>query len=124
MAAKLMVWTYHQKTGELLHDGTFEGTGYSGHAEGRNNPEAETVKNTGPIPKGRYRIGGPYKHPHLGPCVMNLDAEESTNTHGRSAFRIHGDNKNHDASEGCVILGPAIRREIAASGDNVLEVLS
>lgn len=117
------MWSYDQSSGELRHNGAFEGTGYSGTGIGRNRPEAQRIPNTGPIPQGRYKIGQAYKHDHLGPCVMNLDPEPDTETFGRSAFRIHGDNARHDASEGCIILGPAIRKEIAASGDRELEVL-
>lgn len=118
------MWTYNQKTGELLHDGKFEGTGYSGMGGGRNNPDAQPIPSSGPIPQGTYKIGPPYSDAHLGPVVMHLDPDEDTNTFGRSLFRIHGDNARHDASHGCVILGPAIRREIAASGDNIMEVLA
>lgn len=117
------MWQYSQHTGELTVAGVFEGTGYSGHGLGRNNPEAQELPNTGPIPQGRYQIGSAYEHPHLGPCVMNLDPINGTNTFGRSAFRIHGDNARHDASQGCVILGPSIRRLIAASPDRELLVI-
>lgn len=117
------MWTYRQHDGELLHDGQFEGTGYSGTGIGRNRPEAEKIEATGPIPCGRYRINPAYQHPHLGPCVMNLDPEPGTDTFGRSLFRIHGDNARHDASHGCIILGPAIRHEIAASIDRELTVI-
>lgn len=118
------MWTYHQSSGELLHDGAFEGTGYSGTDIGRNSPGAQRIPNTGPIPQGHYIIGAAYDDPHLGPCVMHLDAEPETETFGRSEFRIHGNNKADDASHGCVILGPAIRRLIAASDDRELEVLT
>ena len=114
--------TYSQATGELLHDGAFEGTGYSGHGQGRNNPQAEDLASIGPIPRGLYHIGRAYDDPHLGPCVMQLDPI-GHNARGRSAFRIHGDSKNHDASQGCVILGPSIRHEIAASLDRELTVI-
>lgn len=117
------MWTYHQKSGDLYHDGAWQGIGYSGRVSGRNCPEAQGIPNVGPIPRGHYRIGTAYDHPHLGPCVMNLDAEPGTNTFGRSAFRCHGDNKSHDASEGCIILGPAIRHAIRDSGDHELEVV-
>lgn len=118
------MWTYSQHSGELTHNGAFEGTGYSGHGLGRNKTEAQAIPNIGPTPQGMYRIGPAYDHPHLGPCVMNLDAELGTNTFGRDLFRIHGDNARHDASEGCIIIGPAIRRHIAASGDHELEVIA
>lgn len=116
------MWEYHQGTGTLLHNGKFEGTGYSGTGIGRNHPDAQKIAHTGPTPQGAYRIGPAYDHPHLGPCVMNIDAEPNTETFGRSLFRIHGDNARHDASEGCIILGPTLRHLIADSGDSELLV--
>jgi hypothetical protein len=53
---------------------------------------------------------------------MNLDPESGTEPFGRSLFRIHGDNASHDASHGCIILGPLVRRRIAESGDTELTV--
>ncbi len=116
------MWTYRQSDGELLHNGEFVGTGYSGRADGRNNPDMEAVPNEGPIPRGRYRIDGARFSEHLGPIVMNLDPV-AHDACGRSEFRIHGDSANHDASHGCVILGPSIRRLIADSPDRALEVI-
>ncbi len=118
-----MTWSYDQSSGELRHNGSFEGTGYSGTGIGRNSPDAQAIHNTGPIPQGRYHIDPKYDHPHLGPCVMNLEPLAGTITFGRSLFRIHGDNARHDASEGCIILGPLLRAAIANSGDHDLEVL-
>ena len=48
---------------------------------------------------------------------MRLLPAPGTNTHGRSGFLIHGDNvmKDKSASEGCIILGPKIRQQIADS---------
>lgn len=117
------MWSYDQSSGELRHDGEFEGTGYSGAGASRNMASAQDIPSVGPTPQGRFKISKAYDHPHLGPCVMNLDPEPGTETFGRSLFRIHGDNARHDASHGCIILGPAIRRLIARSGDNELEVL-
>ena len=117
------MWSYDQSSGELRHDGAFEGTGYSGTGEGRNNPAMQAVQMVGPVPQGKYKIGDVYDHPHLGPCVMALEPLPETNTFGRSLFRIHGDNNRHDASHGCIILGPAIRRLISRSADHELEVL-
>ncbi len=121
-----MTWQYKQSTGELTQDGVFEGTGYSGASVGRNNPDEQSIPDVGPIPQGRYAIGPAYDDiGKLGPCVMALDAiVPPTNTFGRSLFRIHGDNVNHDASHGCIILGPAIRRVIASSADRILVVIS
>lgn len=117
-----MTWEYHQRTGTLLHDGVFQGSGYSGKDYGRNNPVMQDQRGYGPIPQGRYRIGPAYDDPHLGPCVMHLDPELGTETFGRDLFRIHGDNARHDASHGCVIIGPTLRRLVAGSGDHELLV--
>ncbi len=48
---------------------------------------------------------------------MRLTPAPGTDTFGRSAFLIHGDNakKDKSASEGCIILGPALRQQIAES---------
>ena len=117
------MWTYSIQTGCMSHDGLRIGSGYSGRDDGRNNPKFAAVQNVGPIPPGKYTIGPEYNHPHLGPCVMNLEPLKGTNTFGRSLFRIHGDNSQHDASHGCIVIGPACRRAIAASPDKVLEVV-
>lgn len=117
------MWTYRQSDGQLTHDGAFQGYGYSGTGDGRNNPDMQSVPNVGPIPKGTYIIGLWYDDPHLGPCVMHLDPIPDTNTFGRTAFRIHGDNKAHDASHGCIILGPDLRHLIAKSEDRELMVV-
>jgi hypothetical protein len=118
------MWTYRQKDGEFLHDGYFIGTGYSGTGEGRNNPDYESVRNIGPIPRGQYTIGACHDEiPGLGPCVFALIPTPSTNEFGRTDFYIHGDNMRHDASHGCIILGPTIRRQIEGSGDRDLTVI-
>lgn len=116
------MWSYRIESGAVFDNGAKVGVGYSGHADGRNNPKMVAVPMIGPIPPGKYRIGPAYNHDHLGPCTMNLDPLPGTNTFGRSLFRIHGNNAQNDASHGCVILGPDIRRNINASNDRVLEV--
>lgn len=120
------MWTYQQSTGVMSRDGVREGVGYSGAGrtatEGRNNPAMEAVQAKGPIPRGRWQIGAPYDHPHLGPLTMNL-APVDHDAHGRSAFRIHGDNAADDASHGCIIMARPIRDLIVGSGDRSLEVI-
>ena len=117
-----MTWIYRSSDGELNRDGEFTGTGYSGMGECRNRPDKEHIPMMGPIPKGRYEIGSARFSERLGPIVMNLTPIGHEACH-RSLFRIHGDNKTHDASHGCIILGPALRRMIADSGDHALEVI-
>lgn len=116
------MWTYRQSDGELLHDGEFIGTGYSGFGDGKNNPALEAVEDVGPIPRGHYRIAPARFSEHLGPIVMNLDP--TGDALGRSAFRIHGDNVIHNASHGCIILGPALRRAVSDSKDRELTVIA
>ena len=45
------------------------------------------------------------------------------NALGRSGFMIHGNNVQNNASQGCIILGPALRQQIANSGDTTLIVV-
>ena len=117
------MWSYAQATGALALNGTVVGTGYSGHGEGRDNPRCEAVIGVGPLPRGRWRIGAWHDHPRLGPCVAML-SPLGHDAHGRSAFFIHGDNRaaNHTASDGCIVLGPALRRAMRQSADTLLEV--
>ncbi len=104
-------------------DGSQLTIGYSGTAEGRNNPSLEDHPSLGPIPRGYYLIGAPYTHLHLGPLVMNLTPDLGTDTFGRSLFRIHGNNAKNDASHGCVILNKQTRFLVSQSSDHELNVI-
>lgn len=122
-----MSHVYKQSTGEWRYDdGALLATGYSGHGEGVNNPALEAVPDVGPIPRGKYIIGIPYRHPKLGKICMNLTPVEGNKAHGRTLFRIHGDNTTPDptdGSHGCIILPPVPRQKIADSGDILLTVI-
>ena len=121
----IMSWQYSQTTGQLTRDGKLVATGYAGKGAGKNNPKVEHLRDTGPLPRGRYRIGRPYEHSKLGPHVMNLQPIGHA-AHGRTAFRIHGESTSRPgaASDGCIILSPRnIRQQISASGDNELIVV-
>lgn len=115
-----MTYKYEQKTGKFWNpDGTLLDTGYAGRGAGRNNPEMQGVRDTGPLPQGKYKIGGliPY-HKKLGYLVMSLTPQDETVMLGRSAFYIHGDNVTHDASHGCIILGRAARLALGSADAN------
>lgn len=122
------MWTYHITDGAMYGEKGERFAGYSGAghsaAAGRNNAAMCDVQNVGPIPPGLYLVGAPHDSPHTGPYTMNLDPTPQTNTFGRSAFRIHGNNQADDASHGCIILPPAARRAVWESGDHVLLVKS
>jgi hypothetical protein len=107
-------WVYKQSTGELYLNGKLVGKGYSGNGKGLNNLDLEKEKNVGPIPRGEWKIGEAFKHDTKGPTVMRL-TPVGHDAHGRSGFLIHGDNKemDHTASDGCIVLGPDIRKQIA-----------
>lgn len=117
---------YAQSTGRLSRGGGFEGSGYSGHGAGLNDPDSEAIANVGPIPRGKWRIvRWDEHHADKGPIVAVLEPV-GHDAHGRSAFLIHGDNSlgNHSASHGCIILQRAVRVKMRDSGDMDLEVVA
>lgn len=81
-----------------------------------NNAENPDVQDRGSIPCGTYYITGCDNS--IGPYTLILSQDESTNTYGRNGFRIHGDNRSHNASSGCIILGREAREKIALEYEN------
>jgi hypothetical protein len=119
-------WTYVQNTGELQQDGHHVASGYSGFGDGKNNPRMENVANVGPIPHGKWTIGGPPTDSHdHGPYVLRLVPCPDTEMFGRSGFLIHGDSKESPgcASRGCVIFSRPVREQVWNSGDRDLNVV-
>lgn len=119
------MWTYRQSSGELLQDGRFISQGYSGNGHGKNNPAAETEHNVGPIPAGAWTVTDltTGMTPH-GPYVLHLSPCNGTQTHGRSGFLMHGDNRKNpgEASQGCIIMQRAVRERVWTSGDRSITV--
>jgi len=117
------MWTFRQHSGGLLHDSSPIAVGYSGHEEGRNNPEMQSVHDKGPLPRGRYTIGPP--EPQHGGFALRLTHDPSNEMFGRDGFLIHGDSIREagTASLGCIILPRLIRWAIWGSGDRELEVI-
>ena len=102
---------------EVSEDGlaertVYSSTGYSGRFPWRNNPDGEHLVSEGPIPAGRYQMGAPYHSARVGPLAIPLLPVDH-DAHGRSAFRIHGDSRDGDASRGCIILPRPARECIA-----------
>lgn len=129
-----MPWIYHQQDGDLYHNKTYVGWGWSGHGTGKNKPDWQSRPNIGPIPRGKYGIEPPFdyrrtkSHPHgTGPYSMRLVPDPRNRMFGRSGFLIHGASTNSahfgQESDGCVILSRSLRSHIWASGDHTLEVL-
>lgn len=122
-----MRWFYRQSDGGFGIE-TSEGRvtlalGYAGKGEGRNAPSLQNVRNVGPLPRGRYLIHEPIRHPSLGPFALKLSPFPSNHMFDRSGFYIHGDNKTNDASRGCIVLSRHIREMVAWSEMRELHVI-
>jgi len=128
------MWTYRQRTGELLRDSVLVGRGYSGWddgdgvpepGEGKNDPDEQERRHVGPIPVGLYVIGPAFTHPTKGELVMRLIPKPGTNTFERSGFLLHGDSRRRPGagSEGCIVQLYDVRLLVAESEDHDLEVV-
>lgn len=120
------MWLYVQRTGALYHNDEPVAVGYSGYAEYRNDPEAQNLKELGPIPCGVYRIGDPVDRHDLGPFCLPLTPDAANQMFGRAGFLIHGDSITHPgfASHGCIILNRATRERMYSSRDRELHVMA
>lgn len=111
-----MPWTYSQKTGALTDpNGNVVEVGYSGAGPYANRPLAERLEDRGPIPTGVYTMASAVQHPTCGPVSLPLEPDAANEMWGRSAFLIHGDNEDHTASTGCIILTRPTRELLDAS---------
>jgi len=118
-----MPWIYEQRTGIMTGPNGEEFQGYSGAPGFVNNPDAETRRGEGPIPRGHWTIDLRPYHGAVGPFSLRL-APDGHNAHGRTDFVIHGDRIGNPgtASEGCIILPRAAREAIQRSGESRLIV--
>lgn len=107
MNAPPELW-YVVETGHFLEDGVIVATGYSGKQPYRNKPEYEHLPGAGPIPRGWYIVHPGFYSQRTGPLALPLQPL-GHDAKGRTAFQIHGDDKEHDASTGCIILPRVIR---------------
>ena len=124
--------TYYQATGRLTcTKAKLDIKAYSGKGKHKNNPASEGIKDQGPIPKGRYKIGGVQTHPNLGKFTFHLVPDNSTKAHIRNlgrnpnSFFIHGKRSinSNDDSKGCIVFSPKeIRKQLKAEKNQTLEV--
>jgi hypothetical protein len=91
---------------------------WAGRGDGLNNPEMESVKNVGPIPRGRYAIMEA-KHPRFHRPAFRLVPDPANGMFGRSAFWIHGGTLSH----GCIMLQMSSRVILQASDIRTLFVV-
>src|SRR5579863_1881085 len=121
------MYTYHQATGLLEHNGIPLLTGYAGHGAGINKPAMQDQHDIGPLPQGRYTMTTLFDSPRTGLATIVLDPDAANQMFGRAGFRIHGDNQaaNRTASDGCIIAGHAAdRTAIWNGGDRNLQVVA
>ena len=120
-----MTWVYKVKEAKFYLDGTFKFNAlYAGAGGYYNDPSQQCVKNKGPLPAGKYKIGNPFQHTTAGGYVLRLTADSSNNMCGRDGFLIHGDSGSRpgEASNGCIVVLLNHRIEIHTSKDRVLVV--
>ncbi len=124
------MWIWDQSAGTLSRNDRVVSRGYSGKGRGKNCPTLQNVPGIGPIPRGEWIIGPPYKSSNVGPYCLTLKSRDNTiddidEETGRSCFRIHGDSIRAPgtASKGCIILPRIARAEIWESGDRLLLVV-
>jgi hypothetical protein len=120
------MWIYEQSSGRLSRNGSLVGTGYSGIGDGKNNPAMQDAHDVGPIPQGNYTMGTAINSPTHGPCAIPLTPDPANQMFGRSEFLVHGDSLEHpgQASHGCVIMARAVRDQLVASSDKLLNVVA
>ncbi len=122
------MWFYSQRTGIIRHDDEIVTCGYAGNDSGgqcKNNPDAQNVKDHGPLPRGRYTMGVPvWQHPDVGHYAIPLIPHADNEMWGRGGFFWHGDNPNHmgQSSDGCIISTLDSRMRGWSSGDHELTV--
>ena len=125
--------TYSQSTGILTDSNGLQlAHGWAGHSDGKNNPDAQTMRGVGPLPRGTYSIA-PWEamHGHLGPMVAKLIPDSTNNMRAsdggdRDSFYIHGPSTGSNygqESNGCIVLLRADRVTLKNCGDNRLEVV-
>jgi Tlde1 domain len=129
------MWTFHIKSGKIDHNGVYFSTGWSGHnvkdgVQGRNNPDAVSVKDIGSLPPGGYTAGKSYDSPHTGPLTIPLTPKPENEMYGRSDFKIHGWQIGTDpgdpfnpSSDGCIMQARPQRTAIDSSPDKDWEVV-
>ena len=120
------MYEFKQSTGEVFdYQGKHIATGYAGRNEGKNNPDMQDVKGTGPLPEGVYYMQAPKDDSVVGKYAMRLTPSPANQMFGRNSFFIHGDSVEHPglASHGCIVLPKICRELIWASGDHTIRVV-
>lgn len=130
------MWQFNIKAGIIDHNGVFFSRGWAGHnvkdgVQGRNNPEAVSVHDIGPLPPGKYTAGAAYDSPKTGPLTIPLAPYPSNQMYGRDGFKIHGwqigtdpNDPFNSSSDGCIMQARPNREAINSSPDKDWEVVA
>lgn len=86
------------------------------------------IHDVGPIPVGSWTMGEPYDAPEsTGFYTIPLTPKPGTETFGRTALKIHGDDVAYaglqKASDGCVVLARFAREILGTSEDRDFDVV-
>jgi hypothetical protein len=126
------MWIYGQASGRLFHNGQEHAHGYSGFAEGKNNPLLQYHPDLGPCPRGGFTLqlitgsdGQACDYEGKKAPVFRLIPKPGTEMFGRAGMLLHGDSISAPgtASHGCVIEGHDERAAVMESGDTDFEVV-
>ena len=120
--------TYQQSSGLVYQDATPIAQGWAGRGEGKNNPDMQSVRQTGPLPQGIYHID-PWEthHAHLGPMVAHLSPDPGNEMFGRNGFYIHGPSTGSNYGEesmGCIVVPHEQREMIMNTGEEWLTAIA
>ncbi len=69
-----MILNFSQSTGTVTTEaGAFVAKGWAGRGDGKNNPDAQSIRSFGPLPQGLYKVG-PWEeeHPGLGVAAAHF----------------------------------------------------
>ena len=120
--------TYSQTSGEMhTPEGELVAKGWAGRGEGKNSTVHESVRSTGPLPRGLYKLGAwEDYHKGLGPMVVYLHQVEGE-TFGRDGFFIHGASMDTtlygQESKGCIVIPRAGREKVKALDPSHIRVV-
>jgi hypothetical protein len=119
-----MVYSIESHTLRNPEGGVMTDDAYSGKGQHRDKAASQDIEDFGPIPEGNWRIGeikDPNYNKKLTRPIFRLVPDQETEKRvgedggmGRKpgTFLIHGNNKENDASQGCIILNKPARERL------------
>ncbi|MBV8567663.1 MAG: DUF2778 domain-containing protein [Methylobacteriaceae bacterium] len=125
------MWIYVQETGNMYQDVggvlTFLANGYSGRGQYQNKPDAQCVKDYGPLPRGLYTFASPRALNFMTDCLpLTPEAGTDMCNPARAGFWIHDgifSGPHGNSSHGCICLQRPARLHMWASNDHQLKVV-